>query len=304
MERGGVSEPDFGHLVARIAERRPRHAKFVDQAHALLDAEEKADATAYLRHLLARHPLDFVAEAYETLLDDTVAEQFFFMSEGRYRHSTFAEVANFVYFAPDYMQRYMIGLAVSNFLWPNHLAIRRFFRKTLPRGRAGSYLEVGPGHGLFLLQALRELSCARYVGVDISPASLALTAALVRQVVPEAMPRLALIEADFLAETGLDGPFDLLVMGEVIEHVERPRAFLERLRSLAAKDAHVFVTTCINTPAIDHITLFADEAEVEALIRASGFSIRERQSTPYVGKTLAQCVAERLPINVAYVLSP
>jgi 2-polyprenyl-3-methyl-5-hydroxy-6-metoxy-1,4-benzoquinol methylase len=299
-----IHRPSFTDLVERISERRPLHAKFVKDAFALLDREESGDADSYLAHLLSQHSLDFIAESYETILDDTFDAQLFFMSEGRYRHSTFEEVANSVYFEPSYMKRYMVGLAITNFLWPNHLAIRRFFRKTFPWDRGGTYLEVGPGHGLFLLQALRNPYLERYVGVDISPASLALTAEVVRHLMPKAMHRLQLIEADFLAETELNGSYDLLVLGEVLEHVERPRSFLERLKSLAAADAHIFVTTCINAPAIDHITVFSTQADVEDLIRDSGLAILERLSVPYVGRSLSECVAQRLPINVAYVLSP
>ena len=38
-----------------------------------------------------------------------------------------------VYHDRDYMDRYMYGLAITNFLWPNHVAMARFLRESLPK---------------------------------------------------------------------------------------------------------------------------------------------------------------------------
>lgn len=299
---GGLAE-----LVAQVSERRPLHARFIRDACRLLETSEQAEADAYVTHLLSGHSMDFIAESYETILDDTLEAQIFFMREGRYPHSSFEEVAQSVYFNDRHMKRYMVGLAVTNYLWPNHVQIRRFFTETFPWDRGGKYLEVGPGHGLFLLQAMRSGRFEEFFGVDISAASLKLTDEVVRKALPAARGRLRLIQADFLADSKDDEPgggYDVLVMGEVLEHVEQPGAFLKRLRALAKGDAHLFVTTCINAPAIDHITLFSSEAQIEALIAESGLGIRRQLAIPYFGKTLEQSVAARLPINVAYVLAP
>ncbi|MDB5972507.1 MAG: hypothetical protein JWQ90_4957 [Hydrocarboniphaga sp.] len=298
------TEKGLTALVAAVSERRPPHAQFIQDAFRFLEPGERAEADAYISHIAADRSLEFLAESYETILDDTVKAQFFFMREGRYQFSRFEEVADSVYFNNEYMQRYMVGLAVTNYLWPNHVQIHRFFTETFPYDKQGSYLEVGPGHGLFLLQAMRKSRLSEFVGLDISAASLALTDEAVRAILPQARDRLRLIQADFLAESADDSKHDVVVMGEVLEHVEQPKAFLTRLRSRAADGAHVFVTTCINAPAIDHITLFSNEAEVEKLITQSGFSIQRQLAVPYFGKTLQQSVAARLPINVAYVLTP
>ena len=47
----------------------------------------------------------------------------------------------------------------------------RFLRQTLPRDRAGRYLEVGPGHGFLLLSAIEVGSFDEFLGVDLSAAS-------------------------------------------------------------------------------------------------------------------------------------
>jgi 2-polyprenyl-3-methyl-5-hydroxy-6-metoxy-1,4-benzoquinol methylase len=92
-------------------------------------------------------------------------------------------------------------------------------------------------------------------------------------------------------------------MGEVLEHVEQPELFLRRIAELAADDAFIFITTCINAPAVDHIYLWRTTDELEDMIRDSGLSIVEPLRLPYEGKTLEESRDQQLPINVAYVLS-
>ena len=92
-------------------------------------------------------------------------------------------------------------------------------------------------------------------------------------------------------------------MGEVLEHVERPDIFLRRIAELATDDAYIFVTTCVNAPAVDHIFLWRTTDELESMIVSNGLSIVEPLRLPYEGKTLEQSVEMDLPINVAYVLA-
>ena len=92
-------------------------------------------------------------------------------------------------------------------------------------------------------------------------------------------------------------------MGEVLEHVEQPEVFLRRIAELATDDAFIFITTCINAPAVDHIYLWRTTDELEEMIEASGLSIVEPLRLPYEGKSLEDSREERLPINVAYVLA-
>jgi 2-polyprenyl-3-methyl-5-hydroxy-6-metoxy-1,4-benzoquinol methylase len=289
-------------LVRNIAAKRPRHAKFVKSAVADLLPYEIAEANGYIKHLLEGDTVENLSDSYLTILDDTVEAQIDFLRTKAYRHASFADVAESVYFNPEYMKRYMIGLALTEFIWPNHVLIRRFFEKTFPADRKGSYLEIGPGHGFFLVHAMKSAPLDRYTAVDISAASIALTDEVVRRMVPQARHKLDLIECDFLDSTGLEGPYDMLVMGEVLEHVEQPLAFLQRLSDLAADGAQLFVTTCLNAPAIDHIYLFRNEGDVETLFAKAGLMIEDRLIVPHPGQSVERCVSDDLPINVAYVL--
>jgi cyclopropane fatty-acyl-phospholipid synthase-like methyltransferase len=211
-------------------------------------------------------------------------------------------VAESVYHDRDYMDRYMYGLAITTFLWPNHVAMARFLRRTMPRDKTGRYLEVGPGHGFLLLSAMELGSFDEFLGIDLSAASVAQTQSIVDHFHPGAPARVEL--QDFLEADGLvPGSFDAIVMGEVLEHVEAPEVFLRRIAELARNDAYIFVTTCINAPAVDHIYLWRTTDELERMITDSGLSIVEPLRLPYEGKSLEESRAQDLPINVAYVLT-
>jgi 2-polyprenyl-3-methyl-5-hydroxy-6-metoxy-1,4-benzoquinol methylase len=199
------------------------------------------------------------------------------------------------------MNRYMYGLAISTFLWPNHVAMVRMFREEVPRTGGGHYLEVGPGHGFLLLTAAEVGGYDQFLAVDLSDASVEQTQSIVRHFQPDAnvqVEKLDFLEADDLAGQS----FDAVVMGEVLEHVEDPARFLRRIAELATDDGFVFITTCINSPAVDHIYLWRTTDSLEDMISASGFDIVKALRLPYEGTTLEDSVARELPINVAYVL--
>ncbi len=290
-------------LVENIVEQYPVHRGFLNQAVSGGSEEEIARLGTYLEFCLSKGlTLDYLAECYLTILGDTLEEQLYFRDNGSYRHSTFDEVAASVYHDRDYMDRYMYGLAITNFLWPNHLAMARFLRETLPKDRPGRYLEIGPGHGFLLLSAIEVGSFDDVLAVDLSAASVEQTRTIIDHFHPDAPARVE--ERDFLEAADLEpGSYDAIVMGEVLEHVEQPDVFLRRIAELAKDDAYIFVTTCINAPAVDHIYLWRTTDELEEMIRDNGLDIVEPLRLPYEGKTLEESREQDLPINVAYVLA-
>jgi 2-polyprenyl-3-methyl-5-hydroxy-6-metoxy-1,4-benzoquinol methylase len=290
-------------LVEAIVEQFPVHQGFIGQAISGATPDEIDRLARYLEFCRGKGlSLDYLAESYLTILGDTLDEQHYFQEHGTYRHSTFAEVAASVYHDREYMDRYMYGLAITNFLWPNHVAMSRFLRRTLPRGRGGRYLEIGPGHGFLLLSAIEIADYDDFLAVDLSAASVQQTRTIVQHFHPGAPARVEM--QDFLeADDLVPGSFDAIVMGEVLEHVEQPDLFLRRIAELAKEDAYVFVTTCINAPAVDHIYLWRTPEELEDMIAANGLTIVEALRLPYEGKSLEESRALRLPINVAYVLA-
>ena len=261
-----------------VLDQNPVHAAFMERALANISDDEVIHLDSYIDFCLKKgRDIEYLAESYLTIVMDTIREQIYFQKHGTYRHSTFAEVANDVYFNPEYMAHYMYGLAFTSFLWPNHLAMFSFFKKTLPHNVPGKYLEIGPGHGYYLMTAMQQSGYGSFLGVDISDTSVA---------------------ARNLAEKS----FDAVVMGEVLEHVEQPKLFLRRIHEIAKDNAYIYLTTCINAPEIDHIYLFKTPEKIAQMFMECGLEIKDQLICPYVGKTLQESLDQKLAVNVAYVL--
>jgi 2-polyprenyl-3-methyl-5-hydroxy-6-metoxy-1,4-benzoquinol methylase len=291
-------------LIDHILEENPMHKSFIQNALDHVTDEELAVLDGYLDFCQSKGQcLSYMAESYLTILGDTFREQLYFMKHKEYRHKSYADVAGHVYHDKDYMNKYMYGLAITSFLWPNHLDMGRMFVETVPRDRKGKYLDIGPGHGFCLMKAMERGTFGEFLGIDISEASINQTQAILNHFAPEYEEKFELRLMDFLDATELEaGSFDAIVMGEVLEHVEQPDVFLRRIAELAKDDAYIFVTTCINAPAVDHIFLWRSTDDLEKMIEGTGLKIKSPLRLPYEGKSLEESQAEELPINVAYVL--
>ena len=290
-------------FVEGVVAENPVHANFLRASRAAMSDATRAELIRYLDYCVGRGlAMAYIVDCYNTIVIDTQMEQIYFRKHKKYRCSTFKEVADRVYFDGDYMKKYMYGLALTSFLWPNHAAMHEFFVRTFPAAARGNYLEIGPGHGYYFRQAGTLGDFDRMTGIDISAASVALTRDLVEHSGMKTRAKVDLIEGDFLAVEGNDADYSCIVMGEVLEHVEEPARFLRKIAQLSRPDTHVYVTTCVNAPAIDHISLFRTPAEVEDLARHNGLAVVDALRVPYAGKTLVECAAEQLAVNVAYVL--
>jgi len=292
----------FSQLWEAISKRDDFQRKFLACNAADLSDACRFHAEAYINYAIGEgESIDSLAEHYLRFVAMTCEEQLYFFREGKYRHSTLKEVEESVYGLPEYMRMYMYGLAISNFLWPQHRLLADFFGTYLDTVNGGEYLEIGPGHGWFFLQALSRGVFQRCLGVDISQSSIDMTKTMVEASAFSRKNEFSLEYSDFLT-CEFDRCFDTIVMGEVLEHAEQPEMFLDRIAHILKPTGTSFITTCINSPAIDHISLFSSVDDIESMFAASGLSIRDRVYIPYTGKTVEQCQSKKMPINVGYIL--
>lgn len=97
--------------------------------------------------------------------------------------------------------------------------------------------------------------------------------------------------------------YDVIVMGEVLEHVEKPLEFLRKCKALISDSGKCYISTCANAAEVDHIYLFRSSAEVENIILDANFKIQEKIILPYHGYSVDECEELLLPMNMGYVLS-
>ncbi len=296
-----VIPPNVQILVNKILQANPFHAAVLKKTLAILESNEMQFLEDYLVFCLGQgFTLDYLAKCYATIMADTMRETIYFQEHKKYRYSTFAEVASKVYYNDTYMSLYMNGVLITQFFWPNHLKLFRFFRNTLPVDKPGSYLEIGPGHGYFLMTAIERASYTDFVGIDISETSIRQTGKLLEM--KGYRKNVQLNCADFIKFPLKPSCFDAIVMGEMLEHVENPHDFLKKIALIAKNNAYIFVTTCINAPILDHIYLFKDLKQLEDMFNHCGLTIKEQCILPYLDKTVEECLEQFLTINVGYVL--
>jgi 2-polyprenyl-3-methyl-5-hydroxy-6-metoxy-1,4-benzoquinol methylase len=289
-------------LVQEILKVNGLQKNFLTGSAASLSVENTQLFGTYLQYCLeGGQDLEYLACCYNLIVQDTFNNQLYFKRHQKYKYSSYSEVESLVYRNNDYMSMYMYGLAITAFLWKNHAEMKVFFTDNLPADQSGKYLEIGPGHGFHMMEAMQACKYDRFLGVDISPTSVALTKSILGSKHFGNFKSYEIKECDFL-NWNSDEKFDAVVMGEVLEHVERPQSFLEKIADLTDENSHIHITTCINSPAIDHIYLFENAQQVTDIVQSSGLVVKKQLLVPYQGTTIEQSEKELLPINIALIL--
>lgn len=239
-----------------------------------------------------------VAGAYIQLCADTAQEQLAFRRQGVYTLSDFDSAQQAVYDNREVMESYMDGLLLSQVLWDNHWSLLRFARNEFfaPHClRSPLHVEIGPGHGWFLVMAF-DFGAERAVAFDVSDQSLEHTAVMLESQ-GVAADRWQLQKAD--VQKGLqlaDSSVTTLVAGEVLEHISEPAALLSEIRRVLVNGGAAFVTTAANAPAVDHIFLFNSIEEIRAMIHLAGLRI-ERDLSVEIGR-----IGDKPVLNYAAVM--
>jgi 2-polyprenyl-3-methyl-5-hydroxy-6-metoxy-1,4-benzoquinol methylase len=261
-------------------------------------AEEIAcGLSAYLdKHQLS---LENAVDAYLAMCRDMVREQMKFKRTGRYSAVSSSQVYADLYGSNDAMRNHTISLAMSHLFWPNHYAIYDFFiEQTLRLQDVRNYLEIGPGHGLYLAAARRLLTDADFLAVDISPTSIEMSRTVMSHLSPDAQCRFEVRNVFDIPDTSCD----YIVMCEVLEHVEDPATLLRKLRSLLTPRGTCFLTTCANCPSVDHIYLYRNVEQISEEITEAGFSIDAQLALPVEDVPVDRWSTEKTGVNYAALL--
>ena len=159
-------------LVEALISVWPQHAdywtaRFKDDTSDFLG---RMDEVAGLALRLADDKLPQYCADYKWMCEQFLEEEFYFRREDHYRLATFQEAYDEVYSKPEYMGRYVRGILISQLIWkPHALAFDHFRTRFLPGCEQGdNYLEIGPGHGLFLYFASQQPGLGQLEAWDVS----------------------------------------------------------------------------------------------------------------------------------------
>jgi 2-polyprenyl-3-methyl-5-hydroxy-6-metoxy-1,4-benzoquinol methylase len=293
--------------VAKIAlDAWPDHEKFLlrsfrERSPEVLDASETV--AAEVLKLIAGDEKRF-GEDYRWTCDRLREEEIFFHREGRYRLSTFAEAYAEVYANHEYMGRYVRGLLLTQVLWYNHVATMEMFLSRVlgDMSEPFDYLEVGPGHGLTTYFAAASPLSRSLEAWDISAASLQETDAALKTL--GAAKPIALVETDIMQAGEAKRRFDLVVISEVLEHLETPEHALRFLGSAISDKGRIFINVPINSPSPDHLYLFSSPEEVVALIEQAGLCVERTEVYATQGRPVETALAQKISVSAGVIARP
>ena len=242
------------------------------------------------------------ARSYNRMCMDILREQIRFRKTGAYLLDDAHVAQETIYSQKSVMRYYIVGLLLSYLFWPNHFQMLCFFKDHLLKIRIERCLEVGVGHGLFTVEMMRRFPNSEVTLVDISQTSVELAEEMLTTFGLNSS-RVRFVLGDFLTVSLATVGFDFIIMGEVLEHVNDAPGFLTRARELLRPGGTIFLSTCANCPAVDHIYHFHNVDEIRALIRSVGLSIVRDTALPAEDVAEAEWQHELVTINYAAILS-
>jgi len=215
-----------------------------------------------------------LAKAYLEMIDQMMFARKEFLHTGKYYSKNQEEAFNHTYDDEAFMTNYMLGLALSQFLWKHHYLMFNYYKSILKDiEKKSKVLEVGSGHGLFLLEMLKVIDQNQVIDVvDISKSSIRITQNIIKSIDKNSSGLIKFYNSDINCYKTAQ-KYDFITMGEVLEHVDNPLAILKSLYDLLDEDGKLFITTCANCPTIDHVYLFDDIEDIRRLISEAGFEI-------------------------------
>ncbi len=267
--------------------------------------DEKKRFAQELEYLTERYSLEEIVEGYLFYTGSVMEESRYFKEQGDYRCHSFAEVDAYIYADAERMKQYMLGLAVAEFLWATVLKIHRFYADLIRNASGERYLEIGPGHGKYFLEAYQLQRFKQYDAVDVSETAIAMTKDYMERYIAKmqggGVKNYRLICGD-ATKFSFDVGYDFVVIQEVLEHIEDPIGMLRSIHRILASDGKVYALFPINAPSPAHIFLFHSIAHVKGIVAEAGFELLQEEyiTTNHMSVELAE--EKKMPINACMVL--
>ncbi len=294
--------PLFQNTIQSLLAIWPEHQSFLEKGVLLLENEvtETLERAAVHSRKIIGDDLTIYLNDYKWMCERFKEEQLYFQRHKQYRLTSFQDAYDEVYNNPEYMQRYTRGiLMMSKFFWPNHSrCLHTYLTEYLP-GNTDNYrhLDIGAGHGAYLVFAADDVRCASCDIWDISDTSLSMTMQYMQKMGSDR--KIEARKQDLLQDSSITGHYDSIVCSEVLEHVEQPQTGLEHINRLLTQGGRAFINIPINSPAPDHITLWRSSDELKQLYEDTGFKILALHEYPAAGLTLER--AKKFDFDISCV---
>jgi 2-polyprenyl-3-methyl-5-hydroxy-6-metoxy-1,4-benzoquinol methylase len=232
--------------------------------------------------------VESVSANYLQMVNDMRYEGIYFKKNKKYSCKNQNEAYLKVYSNKEVMSYYMNALLLSQILWAHHFKMLMYFNNQLVMEylkKTNSVLDIGPGHGFFSNIVIKNFPAIEKLDiVDISLESLEMT----KKIIGSGEGRINYLQKDIF-EHETEEKYDLIIFGEVLEHLDEPVTVLKKLIKYLSPNGYLWLTTPTNAPAIDHIYLFRSKDEIVELLIKSGLKV-----TNDFG-----CYAEDVPEEVA-----
>lgn len=301
--------PNFKEIVSKVVETSHLQKKKIINFHKKVDNSyfNKAEKFSlnFKKYLSSQQAnIETATKAYLKMCADMMISHLYFYKYNKYPLDDQKSAFEKVYDNVSEMKSYVYGIALSQFLWPTHYSMYSFFQNEIKKKELeiDNYLEIGCGHGLFLLEAINRFEDKiNYEIVDISKTSIDITKSIIDFNVKKKLNIQYKLQDVLKYET--KKKFDFIEMGEVLEHVDLPGKLLKKIKNLLEDDGKIFLSTCVDCPTIDHVYHFKSVKEIEDLIRSSGLTIKNRMVLPVEDLPMKEIIRRKITINYCALLS-
>ncbi len=266
-------------IISKIQDKNSKHAFKLRKTLDEMEAGHKVKANIFYKKYdnyleIENKTLDFGVDCYLHMMKDMIRQRLQFIKAGTYSNSSFNDVEKRVYSNPEIMTYHMHGLVLAQFLWIDQCQRFSFFSDNLLKyaDACNCYLEIGGGHGLYIMEALDLLpATAHFDLVDISQSSIDLAKGILDN------DKVNYIFRNIFDFNENENKYDFITIGEVLEHLEDPLLLLKKIVDLLSDKGVCYITTPVNAPMIDHIYLFNSVGEIRALFYSAGLEILEEK---------------------------
>ena len=230
-----------------------------------------------------------IAGDYLKMVNDMRVEGMYFKKHKKYSCQNQQQAYEKVYSNKAVMDYYMNALLLSQLLWIHHFKMLMFFSAQLNKEfliNTKTVLDIGPGHGFFSYLITENLKSLNAIDiVDISDGSLEMTKAIIGN----GNGKIKYFNRDIFKYQSIE-KYDLIILGEVLEHLDEPLLILKKLHEILSPDGYLWLTTPTNAPALDHVYLFRTRDDIVQLLKRSGFKVELEFG----------CFAEEVPDEIAH----